>query len=109
MINTAQDFENVRIDLSNGIDHEILALKHFMESIDENTFGDDPETTAAICERIFYTAKGLEKLADVLSFVDCWEENGEPPQLSRDARFEVKENGLKDWQKEIMFREGNLY
>lgn len=88
MMDTAKDFEDVRVSLCNGIDDEILKLKHFMEGIDENTFGNDSETVGRICEKIFYTAEGLKKLADVLAFIDCWEENGEPPQLSTGSRFE---------------------
>ena len=107
MMETAKDFEDVRINLSNGIDREILNLKHFMETIDENTFGNDQRTVANIAERIFYASEGLKKLSAVLGFIDCWEENGEPPQLSQYAIF-TKNSELKDWQKEIMMREGTL-
>jgi len=107
MMETAKDFEDVRIGLSNGIDREILNLKHFMETIDENTFGNDQRTVANIVEQIFYANEGIKKLVNVLSFIDCWEENGEPPQLSQHARFEEKSE-LKDWQKEVMMREGTL-
>ena len=111
MMETAADFEEIRIGLSDGIDQEILKLKHFMEGIDENTFNHDPEVVAKICERIFYASEGLQKLASVLGFFDCWEESGEPPPLSQHARFdkeEEEESELKDWQKEIMMREGTL-
>lgn len=87
MMETAKDFEEVRTSLCNGIDREILELKHFMESIDENTFNTDPAVISEIVERILYASEGLKKLAGVLSFIDCWEENGEPPQLSRKASF----------------------
>lgn len=107
MMETAKDFEDVRISLSNGIDREILNLKHFMETIDENTFSYDPRTVANIIERIFYANEGLKKLIAVLGFIDCWEENGELPQLSQHASFEEKSE-LKDWQKEVMMREGTL-
>ena len=107
MMETAKDFEDVRISLSNGIDREILNLKHFMETIDEDTFGNDPHVVGKITERIFYVSEGLKKLGAVLSFIDCWEENGEPPQLSQHAGFEEKSE-IKDWQKEIMMREGTL-
>ena len=108
MMDTAKDFEYVRISLCNSIDDEILKLKHFMEGIDEKTFNDEPEVVAEICERIFYASEGLKKLAGVLSFFDCWEENGEPPQLSQEARFDSP-SSLKEWQKEIMFSEGHLF
>jgi len=87
MMETAKDFEEVRIGLCNGIDQEILKLKHFMESLDDDSIIDNPDLEAEIYGRIFYASKGIEKLASVLGFIDCWEENGEPPQLNQTAIF----------------------
>lgn len=101
-------FEEARISVCNDIDREILNLKHFMEGIDEDTFGDDPKVIGEIVERIFYADEGLKKLAGVLSFIDCWEDNGDPPRLSQRATFNEKGGELKDWQKEIMMREVTL-
>lgn len=107
MMESAKDFEEVRIGLCDGIDQEILKLKHFMEAIDEDKFSEDPKAVAEIVERIFYANEGINKLANVLSFIDCWEENGDPPQLSQRASF-AEESELKEWQKEVMMREGTL-
>lgn len=87
MMETAKDFEEVRVGLSNQIDREVLGLKHYMEALDEETITSDPDQMAEVVERIFYTFSGLEKLAAVLGFMDCWEENGEPPQISYKASF----------------------
>lgn len=100
--------------ICDGIDDEILKLKHFMEAIDEERFNQTPESMAKICDRIFYAAEGLKKLVSVLEYVDCWTENGDPPQLSRDARFErypaqeINYENLKDWQKETILSEDSI-
>ena len=91
MMETVKDFEEVRVGLSNQIDREVLGLKHYMEALDEEVITSNPDLMGKVVERIFYTFSGLEKLAAVLSFIDCWEENGEPPQLSYRASFMSKD------------------
>ena len=97
-------FNEVRTNLTNDIDKEILSLKHFLEGVDEDKVINDPEICAEVAERIFYAAEGLKKISSVLEVIDGWEENGDPPQLSN-----KEQSNLKDWQKEIMFSEGHIW
>ena len=104
-------FNEVRTNLINDIDKEILSLKHFLEGVDEEKVINDPEICAEVAERIFYAAEGLKKISSVLEFIDGWEENGDPPQLSNSGYFvrQKEQSNLKDWQKEVMFSEGHIW
>ena len=88
---TAKDFEEVRISLCNQVNKEIAELKEYFSGIDIDEIKTDPEKTGEACEKIVYASEGLKKLSCVLGFVDCWEENGDIPQLSRTASFSSKE------------------
>ena len=77
----AMDFEEARIGLSNQIKREITELKKNLEEFDEKA-AFDYDSVAKAAERIFYAAEGLKKLSNVLDYIDCWEENDEPPQIS---------------------------
>ena len=80
---TAMDFENLRVHLLNGMVQEIEDLKEYLTPFSYQDIEDvDGEELAEITNRIFYAAEGLKKLSTVLTFMDCWEENGEPPQIS---------------------------
>ena len=88
---TAQDFEMVRTALTRQLDQEILNLKHWLESKKDEELTDDPLVSGEAVERIFHAEKGIEKLSNALSFFDCWEENGDIPQLNQRAEFREKE------------------
>lgn len=91
MMNDAKDFEEVRTSLLEQLDREILNLKHWLESETDEALTDNPLVSGEAVERIFHAEKGIEKLSNTLSFFDCWEENGDIPQLSQRAEFRKKE------------------
>lgn len=92
MMHTAKDFEEVRTSLLKQLDHEILNLKRWLESKTDEELTDNPLVSGEAVERIFHAEKGIEKLSNALSFFDCWEENGDIPQLSQRAEFREKKN-----------------
>lgn len=91
MMHTAKDFEEVRTSLLKQLGHEILNLKHWLESKTDEALTDNPLVSGEAVERIFNAEKGIEKLSNTLSFFDCWEENGDIPQLNQRAEFREKE------------------
>ena len=91
MMNDAKDFEEVRTSLLKQLDREILNLKHWLESKTDEALTDNLLVNGEAVERIFHAEKGIEKLSNTLSFFDCWEENGDIPQLSQRAEFREKE------------------
>lgn len=82
MMHTAKDFEEVRTSLLKQLDHEILNLKHWLESKTDEALTDNPLVSGEAVERIFNAEKGIEKLSNTLSFFDCWEENGDIPKIN---------------------------
>ena len=89
---SAEEFEYVRTGLTNQIDREILGLKRWLDSKTDEELTSDPKIVGETVSRIFYTMKGLEKLNSVMGFIDCWEENGDIPQLSQKASFEKEDD-----------------
>ena len=76
---SAKDFENVRIELNTQIRSEIENLKNFLIEND----GLEDLLPEKVIKRIIKTAEGLKMLTCVQTFMDCWEENGEPPQINQ--------------------------
>ena len=89
MMESAKDFEEVQTGLNKQIDQEILGLKEYLKDIQPDDLKDS-EKTGEIVERIFYASEGLKRLACVLGFMDCWEDNGQPPQISIDSKWMTK-------------------
>lgn len=92
MMETAEEFEYVRNSLLNQIDREILGLKKWLNSKTDEELTSNPATVGETVSKIFYTMKGLENLNAVMGFMDCWEENGDVPQLSQRASFKKEDD-----------------
>lgn len=78
----AREFETARASLVGQAENEVLTLRNYLGSIDENDFLTNDQILSDAILRVFYVAEGLKKIANVLQYVDAWEENGDPPQLS---------------------------
>lgn len=62
---------------------EVINLKNYLNSIsDDDIRGDDSKILGDAVLQIFLTGEGLKRLAGVMEYIDLWEENGDPPQLS---------------------------
>ena len=77
MADISKELMDARDGLENRIRIEIKNLKAHLNSINE----DDNAEEAFV--KILHTAEGLKKLVDVCTFIECWNENGEPPQLNK--------------------------
>lgn len=82
MMDSAQDFEYVRMGLNNALVRELQQLKKKMSEMDENKIEFDGEYANVFVERIFLCSEGLKKIFAVMGFMDAWEENGDIPQLN---------------------------
>ena len=78
---SAQDFEDVKNSLWNQINREIVELKKSLLYFDESASHKNAEQTNKVISDILYAADGLKNLISVLSYIDCWDENDEPPQM----------------------------
>lgn len=92
MMDTAKDFEEVRASMLRQVDKEIMGLKHYLENLNEEDLVNNPDGTGEACEKIVYASEGLKKLSTILNFIDCWEENGDIPQLSQKVSFEKEDD-----------------
>jgi len=73
--------------LCRQIDKEITRLRDYLKDLSDEDL-KHPETCGDVIEQIFYANAGLQKLASVLGYIDCWMDNGDPPNLSEKAHFE---------------------
>ena len=75
------EFRIARESLNGQFNAEVLALRDYLKDISEEDL-DNPKKAGEVISAIYYTNKGIEKIAHAMEYVDAWEENGDPPQFS---------------------------
>ena len=81
MMDSAVDFEIARKSLVGQAYKTILKLKDTLKDITQEDLYDDKKLNDIITA-MFYADKDICQISSVLKYIDAWEENGDPPQLS---------------------------
>lgn len=76
------EIEIARESLLRQAEDEVMSLRTYLGAIDERMLRSEEVILGATVEKLLITTKSIENIASVLRYLNAWEENGDPPQLS---------------------------
>lgn len=82
MMDSAVDFEIARKSLVGQVDKTILKLKDDLKDITQEDLDNGDQKIMDIIKAILCASEDIRQISSVLRYIDAWEENGDPPQLS---------------------------
>ena len=83
MDNIQTEFRIAHESLTRQAVQEVKNLRECLNVIDPDALENDDGTALAdAVERIIFACEGIRKIGYAQEYVEAWEENGDPPQLS---------------------------